>query len=69
MFEVDEDVLMNINENEVFILDMRGICPSSCVRYFRNRMKDLPISMCNQCFKFFNTVKNYSFRKNMRTAS
>ena len=59
LFEVDEDVLVNLNDSEVFIVDLRKICSSFSVRFYRNRMRDIPISMCNQCFKFFNTVKLY----------
>lgn len=69
VFEVEEDVLLNMNENEVFILDLRKVCPSFSVKFYRNRMKDIPISMCSQCFKFFNTVIKNNIRKSTKTAS
>ena len=59
-FELDESVMRRLDENEVFIQDYRSICKTKGVRFFKNRTKDIFITMCQFCFKFFRTV-NYSF--------
>ena len=74
VFEVDEQILMNLNESEVikcrlkvYIIDLRKICPSYTVKFFKNRMTDISITMCNTCNKFFHTVIiEIIFRRNMK---
>ncbi len=54
-FTLDEKILKNLNESEVFIIDLREHCRTFPVRYFKNRMRDVFITMCKHCFSFFKT--------------
>jgi len=65
-FEVDEEILMNLNESEVFVVDSRPVCPTYVVRFFKNRMHDMAITMCKKCYKFFSTeeYENNFLKKN-----
>ena len=53
VFECDEVVLKGMNPLEVFIVDCKGYCESQPIRYYKNRMKDIFVSMCSACFRFF----------------
>jgi intraflagellar transport protein 122 len=65
MFTVDENILKNSNESEIFVIDLREHCRSFPVRYFKNRMKDIFITMCKHCFSFFKTEEyENSYLKN-----
>jgi intraflagellar transport protein 122 len=55
VFTVDEKILRNSNESEIFIIDLREHCRSFPVRYYKNRMKDIFITMCKHCYSFFKT--------------
>lgn len=52
---IDEDILRTLNESEVFIIDLRLQCSNYPVRFFKNRMKDVFITMCKFCYHFFRT--------------
>lgn len=65
MFTVEENILKNAIESEIFIMDVRHNCKSFPVRYFKNRMKDVFITMCKHCFNFFKTEEyENAFLKN-----
>jgi intraflagellar transport protein 122 len=51
--EVDEQVLMHMRYEEVFIVDYSKLCPSRPRRFFKNMVPDVPITMCEHCCKFF----------------
>ena len=53
MLVLDDKVLKSLNENEVFIMDLRKINKTYPVRFFKNRKKDVNIFMCKNCYKFF----------------
>ena len=53
MLELDESVLKSLNENEVFIIDQRNINSHFPVRFFKNRKKEIGVTMCKFCFRFF----------------
>ncbi len=55
IFTVDENILKNSNESEIFIIDLREQCRTFPVRYYKNRMKDMFIIMCKYCYNFFKT--------------
>lgn len=38
---------------EVFIVDYTKFCPKMPRRYFKNMIPDVPITMCENCCKFF----------------
>ena len=53
VLELDENILKTLNENEVFIIDLRNYNKTYRVRFFKNRRKDVGIIMCKFCFRFF----------------
>ena len=53
IIEVDETILKSLNESDIFIIDQRNVNKTYHVRFFKNRQKDLPITMCKFCFRFF----------------
>jgi intraflagellar transport protein 122 len=55
IFQVDESILRSLNETEVFIIDLRSLCKSIPVKFYKNRMKDIFITMCKFCYRFFRT--------------
>jgi len=59
VFPLDESVLKKLNENEVFIVDRRNYCKSIGVKFYKNRMKDIFITMCKFCYQFFRTVRRF----------
>lgn len=52
-FIVDSEILKEIKESDVFIVDNVKNCATQPIKYFKNRMKDIFINMCNSCFRFF----------------
>ena len=50
---LDETILKSLNENEVFIIDLRKINRTYPVKFYKNRRKDISIIMCKNCYKFF----------------
>jgi len=56
VFPLDESVIKKLKENEVFIVDRRNYCPTMGVKFYKNRTKDIFITMCKFCFQFFRTV-------------
>ena len=57
---VDANILVNMHNEEVFIVDMTHICPSYPLRYFKNMVPDVAITMCENCCKFF-ILDEYEF--------
>ena len=53
IIEIDETILKSLNESDIFIIDQRNVNKTYQVRFFKNRQKDLPITMCKFCFRFF----------------
>jgi intraflagellar transport protein 122 len=53
ILEIDETVLKSLNENEIFIIDQRSINKTYQVRFFKNKKRELAITMCKFCFRFF----------------
>lgn len=51
--EVNEEVLRSLRFSEVFMVDLRHICPSYPVRYFRNMIPDVSIGICENSGKFY----------------
>lgn len=51
--EVDETVLQHMRYEEVFIVDYSKLCPSMPHRFYKNMVPDVPITMCENCCKFF----------------
>ncbi len=49
---LDENIMKTLNENEVFIKDLRNYNKTYRVRFFKNR-KDVSIIILNFCFGFF----------------
>ena len=45
--------MKSLNESDIFIIDQRNVNKTYQVRFFKNRQKDLPITMCKFCFRFF----------------
>jgi intraflagellar transport protein 122 len=43
--EVDEQILKSLRYSEVFIVDLRHVCPSYPLRYFRNVIPDVSIGL------------------------
>lgn len=43
--EVDEHILKSLRYSEVFIVDLRHVCPSYPLRYFRNVIPDVSIGL------------------------
>jgi hypothetical protein len=65
LFTVDETILKKSSESEIFIIDMRKYCKTCPVRYFKNRMKDIFITMCKFCYNFFKSEEyENAFLKN-----
>ena len=53
ILELDEETLKSLNESDIFIIDQRNINKTYKVRFFKNRQKDMAITMCKFCFRFF----------------
>ena len=53
MLELDEPTLKSLNESDIFIIDQRNLNKTYQVRFFKNRQKELAITMCKFCFRFF----------------
>jgi hypothetical protein len=53
VIELDESVLKTLNENEVYIIDLRNINKTYPVKFYKNRRKDVGVIMCKFCFRFF----------------
>ena len=53
MLEADEAILKSLNESEIYIIDQRNVNKTYQVRFFKNRTKELAITMCKFCFRFF----------------
>ena len=53
ILELDEAVLKSLNENEIFTIDMRSVNKTYQVRFFKNMKKDIPITKCKFCHRFF----------------
>ena len=53
VLEVDESVLKTLNESEIYIIDQRNINKTYQVRFFKNKHRELAITMCKFCFRFF----------------
>lgn len=51
--ELDEAVLSSMRYEEVFIVDYTKFCPKIPFRYYKNTIPDVPITMCDNCCKFF----------------
>ena len=51
--EVDDSTLSHMRYEEVFIVDHSKFCPNKPVRFFKNMVPEVPITMCEQCCKFF----------------
>ena len=52
-FTIEEEVIKQMKESDVYIVDNTQNCPSQPIRFYKNRMKDIMINMCCYCFKFF----------------
>jgi hypothetical protein len=55
VFTVDEATLKSMNESEVFVIDLREQCKSFPVRFFKNTVSDVFITMCKFCHTLFKT--------------
>lgn len=53
IIEIEEKVLKTLNENDVYIVDRRNLCKTYPARFFKNRRKDISVTMCKFCFCFF----------------
>ena len=53
ILELDEKILKSLNESDIFIIDQRNINKTYQVRFFKNRQRELAITMCKFCFRFF----------------
>lgn len=51
--ELDEKTLCSMRYEEVFIVDYSKFCDKIPRRYFKNVVPDVPITMCENCCKFF----------------
>lgn len=51
--EVNEKCLTHMRYEEVFIVDYTKFCPNMPRRYYKNMIPDVPITMCDNCCKFF----------------
>ena len=56
-FEVGEEVLEEMDEKDVFIVNMSKHNANKPVKYFKNRVNEVLITMCDLCFTFFKTVR------------
>ncbi len=39
----------------MFIIDLRHLCKTIPVKFYKNRMRDILITMCKFCYRFFRT--------------
>ena len=53
ILELDEMALKSLNESDIFIIDQRNLNKTYQVRFFKNRKKELAITMCKFCYRFF----------------
>lgn len=51
--ECNEKILKNLNESEVFIIDNRHLSKNCPVRFFKKRKKEVALTMCKFCHRFF----------------
>lgn len=50
---VDMDTLMDLRPEEVYIVDFRKYSPLLPVRYFRNMIPEMQVSLCRHCGHFY----------------
>mmetsp|Transcript_14244 Transcript_14244/g.14232 ORF Transcript_14244/g.14232 Transcript_14244/m.14232 type:complete len:272 (-) Transcript_14244:25-840(-) len=51
--EVNEEILRSLRFSEVFMVDLRHICKSYPVRFFRNVIPEISIGLCENSGKFY----------------
>ncbi|CAI2371085.1 unnamed protein product [Moneuplotes crassus] len=51
--EVNEEILRSLRFSEVFMIDLRHICKSYPIRFFRNVIPDISIGLCDNSGKFY----------------
>ena len=51
--EVDENVLIHMRYEEVFIVDYSKYSSKMPMKFYKNMVPDVPITMCECCCKFF----------------
>jgi len=50
---VDSDTLLELRPEEVYVVDFRKYSPLLPVRYFRNMITEMQVSLCRHCGHFF----------------
>lgn len=51
--EVDERILKSLRYEEVFIVDYSQFCPTQPLKFFKNMVPDVAITLCDRCCQFF----------------
>lgn len=58
---MDEETLINMRFEEVYVMDYSHLNPKMPKRYFKNLVPDFAIQMCENCCKFF-VQDEYEFK-------
>ena len=51
--EVDEQILVSMRYEDVFVVDYTHMCQKMPRRYFKSMVPDVAITMCTNCCQFF----------------